>query len=192
MRNLKSVLGALVVGGATLLGGMRDAQAELIIRNPDEHTFRFNFEVHGIATYSFWGSFAPGVGVRFQIPIMRNGFIPRLNNSIQLGVGLDAVFYPFYRDAYNTFYGGLTVPVMLTWNFHLVPRFTLFGEVGLAPTLGFWNGYYDRCGAGNFFWCYLTPGFAVGGHLHFRQPAGYPALTFRVGFPVNLTVGVTF
>ena len=183
---------ALAASLSTLLAA-EGANAQSFFGTPYAHEARFNLELHGIVNYSFWGeAFSPGVGLRFQIPLLRNGFVRSVNNSVYLGIGLDAFFYTsWYRDPSTNFHGSLQVPIMLTWNFHLAPRFTLFLEAGVAPTFGFWNGYYDNCNA-NVGWCYLTPGAAIGGHVHFRAPASYPAFTFRVGFPTGLTLGITF
>src|SRR5262245_18376296 len=77
------------------------AAAESIIKNPGDHPdYKFELEPHGVFG---WGHLYVGsgyaFGVRGSIPIVDNGFVPSINNSVAISFGLDWVRYSgcYYR-----------------------------------------------------------------------------------------------
>ena len=66
---------------------------------------------------------AAGPGVRGTLILVDNGFVPTINNSVGIGVGLD----------YLTYSGGgtLAIPVVMQWNFWLSNKWSVFGEPGV-------------------------------------------------------------
>ncbi len=132
-----------------------------------------------------YGGLPFGVGFRATIPIVSNGFVSSINDSVGIGLGLDWVRYaPFNGAADVDFF---TVPIVMQWNFYLTHMWSVFGEVGGAiffadHNCGYYNGYHcDNFSPFNF-------DTAVGGRLHFNDSI---SLTVRLGFPAS-TIGVSF
>jgi hypothetical protein len=182
------------------------ARAELIIKN-DAGSPEFAVEVEPHAVLApFWppGGSGQGLGLGLLVGInlAPRGFIPTVNDSVSLGLGLDWVSY-FGSQAQTgdctewrgsgqdaicvrTSSGGGTgntyfySPVVMQWNFYLTDQWSVFGEPGLALYLN--TGGID--GGARFG---LTPVFNAGGKWHFSKAA---ALTMRLGYPYT-TVGVS-
>jgi hypothetical protein len=162
------------------------ASAQSIIEQPGNHASKVDVEVHGILGSRFWGNgggWGWGAGVRVGIPLMANGPIRTINNSFNLNVGGEVLFW---SDYWGRGWGGameFVVPVEVQWNFYLLPALSLFAEGGIAFDFSTCGAY---CGFG------VWPGVAVGARIHFNGRADYPALVVRAGFPVGLTLGVAF
>ncbi len=189
---MKHLLLATVLGAASLatVTATQTAHADVIIGQPGRHYTRTEFELHGILNpvgcgwSECWGG-AWGVGMRLNIPLLSNGPIPGINNTLALGLGADMLVYT-WSDRWNRGFVGAVEPVFsagLQWNFYLFGAFSLFLEGGVAA--GF--GSCDRsCSA------WVWPGLAIGGRIHFSGRADYPALTFRFGFPTGFNLGISF
>ena len=122
------------------------------------------------------GAFNFGVGARFYIPIVKDGFLPMLNDSFGIEFGADTVFV-----AGGFGYGlgfGLAAPVAeARWNFHIFPKLEAYGKVGV--------------GLGIFFGTYATPYvvyvanvgvlFKVNEVLFLRAEFGSPAVKVGLG-----------
>jgi hypothetical protein len=210
---LKSMLGIVgkIVGsrcaalalalGLASLSLARSAAAQSTIKQPGRRPhYSFELEPHLIVTpfdapdVSSDGGY--GLGVRGTIEILPDGFIPKLNDSVGIGFGLDWVHYDLapYRGGCQRFEstaggvpvcvdangGGSTsyvfVPLVMQWNFWLHPRWSAFGEPGLAIS--------HRSG-GNLG---VSPDLALGGRFHATDTV---ALTLRLGYPAT-TFGVSF
>jgi hypothetical protein len=177
------------------------ARAQSTLKEPGQRPhYSFELEPHVIVTpfdapdYSSNGGY--GLGVRGTIEILPDGFIPKLNDSVGIGFGLDWVHYDLarYRGGCRRFEptaanvpvcvdagGGasasyLYVPVVMQWNFWLHPRWSAFGEPGLA--ISHLNG--GSLG--------VSPDVSVGGRFHASDNV---ALTLRLGYPA-VTFGVSF
>jgi hypothetical protein len=186
------------------------ALADDTIRRPGEHP-KYNVEIEphlllgwGGVAGSWSGSAGIGPGVRFGIPIVENGFIPTINNSIAISFGADILYYGGGCGYAN----GLAVdcsawyfefPVTMQWNFYVSQRWSVFGEPGLFPYHAEFpnNGACYYAGPGHSTCAYAPSGFAQNGVLpaffagaryHFSDKA---ALTFRVGYP-TISIGVSF
>ena len=201
-----------LVSLVAVLASVRDtrAQEQNIIKRPGDHpTYSVELEPHVVfAPFGFHSS-GWGLGARASIPIVKNGFVPTINNNVAIGFGLDWIhdsnycYYNYYYDprlypyAYacpsvNSFH----VPIVLQWNFFLSTHFSVFGEAGLQP----WWASYGPCYApapgapGGVVQvdCPNTSGLDValfaGGRYHFSDGA---ALTVRVGYPY-ISAGVSF
>jgi len=143
-----------------------------------------------------------GVGARGTFEIVHHGFIPSLNNSVGIGVGLDWIHYvgdgTGPRGTCTQFTPGpagtnictqvagsghdntdyLWIPVVLQWNFWLARRWSAFGEVGAAIRVD------DMSDFG--FSPFLT---WVGGRYHITDNT---TLTLRLGIPFVITPYITF
>lgn len=191
---------SVVVAGATR------ADAQSIIKNPGDHPdYKVELEPHlDFGWANLYASNGFGLGARATIPIVQNGFIPSLNNSVGISFGLDFLRYSgcYYGNGY--FVNGSEVgcgasfflfPITMQWNFWLTPHWSVFGEPGLYIYHGIFDDYCDDprfknsrnlCGYPTR--TSIQPAGYVGGRFHFNDTI---ALTMRLGYP-TLSVGVSF
>lgn len=165
-----ALLGLLVCSGP--------ARADTsIIKSPFGGQRPYQLDVH--AGFSFLGR-GLAAGARFGIPIVHNGFVKSINNSIHINFGADLYFID-YHDDYAVAVG---IPVTMHWEFYFTPRWTAFGEVG--PNLFLHPAVFKGDG-----WDW-SPGHwfsaAVGGRYMISE--GF-ALTLRLGSPYS-SFGVSF
>jgi len=144
-----------------------------------------------------------GLGGRATFEIVGHGFIPSINNSVGIGVGLDYIHYygdgtgprgtctqfvdaPAGTHVCTEVNGGhngddtdyLWIPVVLQWNFWLARRWSVFGELGAALRL---QDMKDLEFSPLISW--------AGGRFHVTDNT---TLTLRLGIPFVLTPYVTF
>ncbi len=131
------------------------------------------------AVLPWYYGFGVGLGVRYAIPIVPQGFIPKLNDSVELEFGAD-IFTAYYYDyAYGPNFGGgysytaLAIPLEGRWTFHITDRFSAYGKAGVGWALGF--GPYDR----------FRPGYGGGLYLIFC-----PGVLFKVSDTIALRAEV--
>jgi hypothetical protein len=142
-----------------------------------------------------------GLGARATFEILSGGFIPKINDSVGIGVGLDWVHHgvedraprgectrfvsapnpdvPVCVEVDGDAYGSrnyLYVPVVLQWNFWLHRQWSVFGEPGIAL----------RYRSDDFGFNPLV--LYLGGRFHFTENL---TLTMRIGYP-TFSAGVSF
>lgn len=135
-----------------------------------------------------------GPGFRATIPFLDNGPIPRINNNMGIGFGLDWAHSginsrcPAYHHN-GVYYGdGYTadiweIPVVVQWNFFLLPKVSVFGEAGLVLQHRRFDSNID-CGMG--FVCGsgsengADASFAAGGRFLISDSVGF---LLRLGYP---------
>lgn len=207
MRAIAATACALVIA---LGAGAADAQST--IRQPGARVM-YSFELEPHVAF---GVFDPpgrpigsgiGFGLRAAIPIIENGFVRTINNSIAISFGLDWLYY--YGSALTVGRcartapsgGGLAetcvdvdgpiggtshyvyIPTAMQWNFWLSDTFSVFGEPG--TTIYYEKGRFEERGHLG-----LRPLLQVGGRWHFARRA---MLTLRVGYPTqSLGVSMVF
>lgn len=172
---------------ALACGVTRSARAESIIKHPGDHPrYGFEAEPHLALPMNFDGF---GPGFRGTIVLVDNGFVSSINNSVGLGFGLDWIFYGDHCHGVNwdrrcDTRGEVILPVVMQWNFWLHPRWSVFGEPGIA--------FHARGGHGDHFdldWFTIY----LGGRYHFNDTM---ALTMRLGAPLIhenvFSIGVSF
>jgi hypothetical protein len=166
LRSLGSALSLLAVLCAT-----RRASAQSIIKHPGEHpTYGFEAEPH-LALAPFGdGGFGPGF--RGTVVVVDNGFVSSINNSIGIGFGLDWVFYGHHCHGGCGTESDVMLPVVMQWNFWLSPKWSVFGEPGVA--FHFRGGPRDHFDFDPFT-------FYAGGRFHFNDAV---AFTLRLGAPL--------
>jgi hypothetical protein len=189
-----------------LVGFARSARAQSSIRVPGQRpAYSFELEPHLLLT-PFGAPDEPsgdgyGLGLRGTIEILPEGFIPKLNDSVGIGFGLDWIHYdgvagrgycrefafgpptsqypngvPVCVETSGNSSSYIFVPVVMQWNFWLHRQWSVFGEPGLALS--------HRSG-GDFG---VLPVFSAGGRFHFNDSV---ALTMRLGYP-SFSLGVSF
>lgn len=186
---------AASVGAAALVlaAVSSSARADDTIKHPGDHpSYTFEAEPHLVLGWGgVYGNEGFGVGARFSIPIVENGFVSTINNSVAISFGVDLVHYDWcwYDNHANCSANYLDFPVAMQWNFYVAQRWSVFGEPGLY----IYHGFVSDCPNGNT--CPGAPGSTgvwpalyVGGRYHLGTGV---ALTLRVGFPA-VSFGVSF
>jgi hypothetical protein len=69
-----------------------------------------------------------GIGAKYSIPIVKNGFIPKLNNYFSVEFGGD--FGYLVQPGYSWYFIGVGADVR--WSFVIVPRFTAYAFLGFG------------------------------------------------------------
>ena len=209
VRRRHCAVGLASATSIALIFQAQSGSAQGLIRHPGEH---IDYSVE-LEPHVAFGPFDPpgntngtglGLGMRATIPIMKNGFVSTINNSVGVSFGFDWLHYSgqdvvvgpcarWVAGPNNTLIcvqvagpgvgpaNYVFLPVAMQWNFWLHQKFSVFGEPGLViyyrkPT------YFENSGVG------LAPMLDIGGRWHFARPA---ALTFRFGYPV-FSLGVSF
>jgi hypothetical protein len=131
--------------------------------------------------YAHYG-FPLNIGARFYIPIVKDGFIPQVNDEFGIEFGADFNFV-FVANKYD--YGsnpivGFAMPVEAMYDFHFTRSFDAYVKAGFMFGSDFSNYLHDGFYV-NFVSCAgirleLTPG------LYFRAEAGYPWLKAGIAF----------
>jgi hypothetical protein len=196
---MRAVLGAACALATWATAASASADT-LIINRPGYHP-RYSFEAEPHLLVGFidppGAAHGNGVGVGFRgtVQIVENGFVPKINNSVGIGFGVDWLHYGLggsYCKNYdlqnrcsrwddNRAVDTLWLPVVLQWNFWLSRNWSVFGEPGLALRYEGNSGGDHRMHP-EFLHLYL------GGRYHFTDTV---TLTMRVGYP-TFSVGVSF
>lgn len=163
--------------GVGLLFHPSEAHAENLIKRPRAHS-SYTTELEPHLTFGGIGDLFAGPGVRATWPVADPAFIPKLNNSVGIGVGLDLFFN---RDDCRTVDGrrkcygtAFAVPVAMQWNFWFTKQWSAFGEPGILLGL---HPHND-----------IDPHLAVGGRFQLNDGI---TLTLRLGVPYA-SFGVSF
>jgi hypothetical protein len=164
---------ALLAAAASLtllLGSAAEARADdLLIGHPGVHPdYVVELEPEAIVLFGRDLSDGPGAGVRASIPIMKNGFVPSINNvpAITFGISRSPI-----GDGNAPFYA----PVALQWSFWLSQHWSVLGEGGVFFVFG--DGARLQ----------LQPAIMAGGRLHLTDRI---AITARISLPQTPSVGV--
>ena len=196
---------AALVSGFLVSAGAARATEQVVVHDARAPIgYAFELEPHLVLGTSPPGPGAgsgAGIGLRGSFVLSPEGFIPGVNDSLALGVGLDYAHYDGalglqgFRDQCLQFepgpngtsvctsvtsnggsYNYLFAPVVMQWNFWLTRRFSAFGEPGVDLYL-LGNHGFD-----------IGPALYLGGRF---QIADRITLTIRIGYP-TLAFGVSF
>ena len=150
----------------------------VIINKPGRGPRPMLLDLHGCFTHFGVG---PAVGARFAIPIVDNGFVPVINNSVSLTFGGDFYWVRIDRDDYAAAIG---FPVTLQWRFFFTPRWSAFGEVGfnlfLHPNLVAGDGW--RWYPNSWVVSAIGGRYQVSDRVHLVARLGSPYSSFGVSF----------
>lgn len=174
------------------------ARADDTIRHPGDHpSYGLELEPHGTFGWGgpYGGEGGVGLGARFSIPIVQNGFVPTINNSAAISFGLDWLHYGYcYWGPAGCSANYIDLPVTLQWSFYVAHRWSVFGEPGLYIYHGLFGQFSCPATPGDVGcqnapaeWGVL-PAFYAGARYHFSDKL---SLTMRVGFP-TASIGVSF
>ncbi|HEY1960202.1 MAG TPA: hypothetical protein VGH28_31550 [Polyangiaceae bacterium] len=171
-----------LLAAALLLASSSAFAEDSILKQPGQHPDYFaELEVHGLVAYGGGPlligryplvGFGPGFHANFRI--LKNGFIPSLNDNVAIGVGAELVF-----DTDNAVH--LVTPIFLQWNFWITKHWSVLGEPGVAIAFPLSTPRGPEP-------VFLTPALSVGARYNFND---HVTLLMRLGFPVS-SVGVSF
>jgi hypothetical protein len=176
------------------------------INRPGSHLrYDVELEPHLVVQWNdepWWDDDGIGLGLRASIPVLEDGPVRTINNSMAIGFGLDWAHFddacgprsdgPFDDDcSANDFW----LPVVLQWNFFFSDLISAFPELGLGIQHSTWDG--DWCGRGNNLYVCgrgdesdtdVELVFWLGVRFHLAEEF---ALTLRLGTP-SLLLGAAF
>jgi hypothetical protein len=176
---------AAFVAATAVLSGAPSARADDTIKHPGDHPkYAVEIEPHLVLGWAGpFGSDGYGIGARFSIPLVDNGFVDSINNSVAISFGADLVHedWCWYDNRANCSANYLDFPVVMQWNFFVAQHWSVFGEPGLV----IYDGFFQDCPNGNNCPGHpstfgLSPALYLGGRYHLSAGT---ALTMRIGFP---------
>ena len=131
----------------------------------------------------FYYGFPFGLGGRYLIPILHDGFIPALNDEFSIEFGADLSGAVGNR----VFYPTLGIPVEVMWNFHFTQKFAAYVKAGVVLEINFVSyvctvgtlcrGVVSASPIGNIGLMYK-----FSDKISFRAEAGYPWIKVGLGF----------
>lgn len=151
----------------------------------------------------WWDDDGIGVGLRATLPVLQDGPVESINNSLGIGFGLD---WAHFGDA--CWRGGprpnavddcsaddFWLPVVVQWNFFFSDVISAFPELGIAIEHTRWDGRWCgrgrelyACGDGNSSDTDVELVLWLGVRFHLAESF---ALTLRLGTP-SLLLGASF
>jgi hypothetical protein len=203
--NVSPVIAAWLAGGAAivLLASSASAQIGAPGNHPD---YAVEVEPHLVVQWNdepWWDDDGIGLGLRATLPVLQDGPVTTINNSLGIGFGLDWAHFddacwgpgprPDLLDDCSA--DDFWLPLVVQWNFFFSDLISAFPELGLGLQHTRWDG--DWCGRGrNLYVCgdgdrsdtdvELLLWLGVRFHL-----AESFALTLRLGTP-SLLLGASF
>ena len=184
------------------------ARADAQIDRPGAHIkYVAEVEPHLVIQWDdepWWDDDGIGLGVRGTIPVIEDGPVKTINNSLGIGFGLDwahfddACWGPGPRPNVlndDCSADDFWVPVVVQWNFFFSDLISAFPELGLGIQHTRWDG--DWCGNGrNLYVCGdgdssdtdIELVLWLGVRFHLAESF---ALTLRLGTP-SLLLGASF
>ncbi len=124
------------------------------------------------STFGYSYGFTLGLGLRFYIPIVKEGFLPMLNDSFGIEFGVDTGF------VFGNYLGlAIGIPVEARWNFHIFPRLEAYAKLGFGiGVLAIGNVYVYPYPVAN-----VGVLFKLNKVLYLRAEVGYPAVKIGLG-----------
>jgi hypothetical protein len=198
-RLLQSALLAFAV--AVLMAASAKAQ----INRPGAH-LRYGAEVdaHLVVQWEdepIWHDEGLGLGVHVAIPVIDNGPVTTINNSLAVAFGLDWANFgdtcelPGTESDDDCSANDFWLPVVAQWNFYFSKTISAFPELGLAIQHSRWDSGFCRRNNGDYVRCEDSGSDTdvelvmwLGVRFHLQDTF---ALTLRIGTP-SLLLGASF
>lgn len=161
-------------------GSVFRQQGGLLDRSPQRRSQELSFFL-GLPYNYFYYGFGVGLGARYYIPILHDGFIPAVNDEFGIEFGAD------FTGAFGGYFLPIIdIPVEVMWNFHFTPKFSAYAKVGVALELSIYSNAYLTYSAGTHVG--VQPVSGVGLHykindtINLRAEVGYPWVKIGLGF----------
>jgi len=153
----------------------------LLDRSPQRRSQLLSVFV-GLPYGYFYYGFPFGIGGRYLIPILHDGFIPAINDSFSIEFGADLT-----GVVGASFYPTLGIPVEAMWQFHFTQKFSAYAKAGVVLEINFvpyactgtfaCRGVVSASPIGNVGLMYK-----FSDKISFRAEAGYPWIKVGLGF----------
>jgi hypothetical protein len=168
-------------------------------RDSARTNYSVEIEPHGLVQWDVepFNHSGFGLGLRVSIPVIRNGPLRTIANSIAIGFGFDWAHsghcHPYYDPPPRPPYpdgcdvDNFEIPVVAEWNVFLTDRISLMVDLGLDIRYEIWGyddiaEYDDDDDVDAYPQLLIGPRFIVGNNI---------AIPIRIGWPY-FSVGVSF
>lgn len=192
MQRLSKSAAAVLLSAVLLSASTALAQTTAGASNLEQPNALFDRSPHDRKQmFTVWGylpwysGIGIGVGARYTIPLLKDGFIDTVNDSVELEFGADGAFYSYYYGSgFN-----IGVPIGARWTFHIFPNFDAYAKIGIGFDYTFYSygaAYANLLGTVSAFGVYPDVGsgilYKLSGNLWLRAEASYGGLKVGVGF----------
>lgn len=156
----------------------------LLDRSPQRRPMMLSFFLGVPYNYYYYG-FPFGLGARFMLPIVHDGFITTVNDSFGIEFGAD-----LFGVAGTRFYPSLGVPIEVYWQFHFTKNFSAYAKIGAMLEINFVAYGCTTVACRNWTPVWFQPIGNVGiiykftEKVSFRAEVGYPWI--KVGIGIDL------
>jgi hypothetical protein len=190
--NLLSRIGFAL--SAALVVVLTAAGVRAQIDRPGAHpSYSAELEFHGLVQWDVepWNHNGFGLGARASIPVIAQGPITTVNNSLAVAFGFDWAHAshchpePRYNARVDCSNNNFEFPVTVQWNFFFSDVISLLVELGLDVRYETWSW---RDGPGDEDDVEAFPQFLIGPRFFVGKNVAIP---IRIGWPY-LSVGVSF
>lgn len=169
------------------VGDRLDARAAGGLLDGSSHRRRNQLSVFvGLPWYwGFVGAVPAGLGGRFYVPLLHDGFLPEVNDSLGFEVGADLSFHSM--GAGRALGASLAFPLEALWKLHVLPRFGVYGKLGFAIDVGFPGTCAPNgtCVAAGYVWPFFVASAGLSVDLtravSVRLEGGYPWVRLGLG-----------
>jgi opacity protein-like surface antigen len=134
----------------------------------------------------WWYGIGIGVNARFEIPVVKDGFIPQINDQFSIEPSLSFDYrsrgYGFVDDRLK--FIDITPAVYAMWSFHITPKFRPYGAIGLGYNIGIWlddDEVLGRDVSNNYFYFDVAAGLFYNFSEHVALRAELGAVGPKVG-----------
>ncbi|MBL8918301.1 MAG: hypothetical protein JNJ54_05535 [Myxococcaceae bacterium] len=135
------------------------------------------------AGYFGYGGIPFSVGARYLQPILHDGFVPSLNDSLSVEAGVD-----LYALGASRFGAALAIPIEAMWALHFSTKFSGYLKLGAALEIRFLGDWCwaNVCGGvlGAGIIAQLGLMYRITDAITLRAELGYPGLKLGIGLPL--------
>ena len=121
-----------------------------------------------------------GVNLRYEIPVVKDGFIPSINDQFSIEPSLSLSYRSYGRYGGDLKFFDISPAVYATWSFHITPKFRPYGAVGIGYGAEIWlndDDFDNDYDTGYFYWDVaaglfynFSPSLAFRGEIGGRGP----------------------
>jgi outer membrane protein with beta-barrel domain len=177
---------AAVLALPALAGAQEEPETVSMIRDTGVHRRPLDFSVLGGAPGFGLAGF--GGGIRVGIPILSDGFLPRLNDGVFFETGAELLHWTLLAGDYNS----ITVPLHMRWNFYLARDWTVFATAGFEFSYYLEHRFFEA--PSGVAWFNVAQGgvltFGVGGGVLYNFSE---SVSLRLDATLSLlAIGLTF
>lgn len=129
--------------------------------------------------------FGFGVGGRYTMPLLKDGFLDPINDSVELELGADYAFTTVGAFGFSYSAHQFDVAAEARWTFHLLPKLDAYAKLGIGPGFSVITGNVGTTGLGGFFFYFNGATgilYKLSDTLAFRAEVGSYGLRAGIGW----------